>query len=82
MNRAGDLDDRRCALALTDLAALRVQRVPHGPLLQRCWELRSNVTIYDAAYIALAEALSTTLVTADERLGDVPTSHCAIEILR
>ena len=78
---AGALDGRRVELAMTDLAALRMERVGHTRLLGRCWELRANLTIYDAAYVALAEALDTTLLTADRRLADVPGAHCAVEVL-
>lgn len=78
---AGVLDDRRVALALADLLALRLERVEHGPLLGRCWELRANLTIYDAAYVALAEELETTLLTADRRLANAPGSRCAVEVL-
>ena len=75
-------DPMRAAQALTDLDALRIDRVPHRPLVQRCWELRHNVTVYDAAYIALAEILNATLVTADERLTNAPGTTCAFELLR
>ena len=78
---AGAIDDRRFELALADLLALRLERVGHGPLLGRCWELRTNLTVYDAVYVALAEALSTTLVTADRRLADAPGRRCAVEVL-
>ena len=53
---------RRAASAVTDLADLPLRRTPHRPLLQRIWELRHVVTPYDAAYIALAEALNVALV--------------------
>lgn len=78
---AGALADRRARLALDDLLALRLERVQHGPLLRRCWELRANLTVYDAAYVALAEALETSLLTADRTLADAPGSRCAIEVL-
>ena len=78
---AGALDERRVGLALADLLALRLERVGHGPLLGRCWELRTTLTIYDVAYVALAEALDTTLLTADRRLADAPGSRCAVEVL-
>jgi len=79
---AGHLDDRRVQLALEDLRALRLARVPHRPLVSRCWELRENLTIYDAAYIALAESLDVTLVTADTRLTAAPRIRCEVELLR
>jgi predicted nucleic acid-binding protein len=79
---AGALDARRCRLALDDLAALPAQRAPHRPLLPRCWELRDNLIIYDAAYVALAEALSATLLTGDRKLARAPGPQCLIEILQ
>jgi predicted nucleic acid-binding protein len=79
---AGALDARRAGLALDDLAALPARRAPHRPLLPRCWELRDNLTIYDAAYVALAEAMHATLLTADRRLARAPGLRCPIEILQ
>ncbi|HUR22616.1 MAG TPA: type II toxin-antitoxin system VapC family toxin [Acidimicrobiales bacterium] len=79
---AGELEERRARLALADLRGLRVDRVRHGTLVDRCWELRRNVTVYDAAYVALAEQLEVTLVTADRKLAKAPGSRCPIEVLR
>jgi predicted nucleic acid-binding protein len=79
---AGALDARRAGLALDDLAALPARRAPHRPLLARCWELRDNLTIYDAAYVALAEAMHATLLTADRRLARAPGPRCPIEVLQ
>ena len=79
--RAGALDARRAQLALTDLRDLPLQRAPHGPLLARCWEPRDNLTVYDAAYVALAEALGTDLLTGDRRLSRATEPRCHIEIL-
>jgi predicted nucleic acid-binding protein len=79
---AAGLDERRAQLALEDLRVLRLERVPHGPLLSRCWELRDNLTVYDAAYVALAEALDATLLTADARLARESAAHCEIELIR
>lgn len=78
---AGDLDERRAQLALGDLRALRLERVPHRPLLARCWELRDNLTMYDAAYVALAESLGVTLVTGDARITTAPKIRCEVERL-
>ena len=80
--RSGALDARRAGQALDDLAALPARRAPHRPLLARCWELRDNLTPYDAAYVALAEAMNATLLTGDRRLARAPGSHCAIEVLQ
>jgi predicted nucleic acid-binding protein len=80
--RAGGLDGRRAGLALDDLAALPAQRAPHGPLLARCWELRDNLTVYDAAYVALAEAMHAALLTGDRRLARATGPQCPIEVFR
>jgi predicted nucleic acid-binding protein len=80
--KAGILNARRARLALDDLAALPARRAPHRPLLPRCWELRDNLTIYDAAYVALAEAMNTTLLTGDQKLARAPGPQCPIEIFQ
>ena len=75
-------DERRAAFALADLADLPLRRAAHLPLLPRCWELRHNLTPYDASYVALAEALNVTLLTADQRLARAPGIRCAVDVLR
>jgi predicted nucleic acid-binding protein len=81
--RAKRLDGLRSAQALTDLAALPLRRVPHLPLLARVWELRDNLSAYDASpYVALAEALGTVLLTADGRLGRATGIRCEVAVLR
>jgi predicted nucleic acid-binding protein len=80
--RTGGLSSQRAAQALADLADLPLARAPHGPLMVRIWELRENLTPYDAAYIALAEALESPFLTADERLAQAPGIACAVEVLR
>ena len=77
----GSLDSRRAQLSLADLADLAIQRAPHLPLLARCWELRENMTIYDAAYVALAEVLEVSLLTADTRMARAPGPRCNIDVL-
>ena len=77
----GHISARRAGLALADLAALPLDRAASLRLVPRCWELRDNVSPYDAAYIALAEALETTLVTADSRLAAAPGPRCELELL-
>ena len=79
---AGALDVRRADLALADLSAMPLKRAPHLPLLQRCWELRENLTTYDASYVALAEALDVLLLTGDGRLARASGPRCQIEVLR
>lgn len=79
--RAGGLGGRRAGQALADLAGLPLARAPHQPLMSRIWELRDNLTPYDAAYVALAEALEAHLLTADRRLAQAPGTRCEIELL-
>jgi predicted nucleic acid-binding protein len=74
-------DERRAELALEDLAELPLRRAPHLSLLPRCWELRHNLTPYDASYVALAEALGVTLLTADLRLARAPGIRCHVATL-
>ncbi|MDE0406519.1 MAG: type II toxin-antitoxin system VapC family toxin [Alphaproteobacteria bacterium] len=77
----GLLDARSGALALRRWREFDVERYPHGPLLDRVWELRANATAYDATYLALAETLSMVFVTGDRRLAGVPGVRTAIEVL-
>ena len=79
--RNGDVPERRAHLALTDLADLPVERAPSLPLLPRCWELRDNLTIYDAAYVALAETLDVRLLTADGRLARATGPRCPVDVV-
>jgi len=75
------LSAERGSEALQDLAALDVQRYPHEPLLERVWELRENLTAYDAAYVALAEALGAVLLTCDARLLRASGHHARVEVV-
>jgi len=79
--KSGFTEVRRADLALVDLVAMPLRRAPHQPLLPRAWELRENLTIYDAAYVSLAEALQVPLLTADQRLARAPGPRCHIEVL-
>lgn len=78
---SGRLHPDRAERALWDLNRLPIERIDHVPLLNRCWELRENVTVYDAAYVATAEGFDATLVTGDERLASAPGLRCAVEVV-
>jgi predicted nucleic acid-binding protein len=78
--RGGDLTPARGAEALADLAALPLQRYSHEPLIGRMWQLRNNVTAYDAAYVALAEGLDAVLVTLDSALARIPGVRIPVEV--
>lgn len=76
-----ELEPERARQALEDLADLAVTRYPHQPLVPRIWQLRHNVTAYDAAYVALAETLDAPLLTGDARLARASGHEAAIELL-
>jgi len=78
---AGDLTARRFRTAITDLSDLAITRHPTLPFMPRAYELRSNVTPYDAAYIGLAEALGCALLTADTGRAAAPGLRCQILII-
>jgi len=77
----GDLKSTRGLQALEDLADFPLTRYPHDLLLPRIWELRHNITAYDAAYIALAEALAAPLLTRDAALASAGGHHAQIELI-
>lgn len=78
---AGRLTAPRAALALQACRDLRLRRYPHTDLLPRIWALRGNATAYDAAYLALAEALGAELVTCDRGLAAVPGTRARVRVL-
>ena len=79
---AGGLTDHRFAAAIDDLEDLELSRYPTLGLMRRAFQLRANVTAYDAAYVALAERLRCKLLTADQRLATAPRLRCEVEFLR
>jgi predicted nucleic acid-binding protein len=79
--RAGKVDKRRADLALANLPRLALLRASHQGLVARCWELRDNLSVYDASYIALAELLGATLITTDARMSRAPQIMCSVEVL-
>jgi predicted nucleic acid-binding protein len=80
LEAARELTTDRARDALTDLADLTITRYPHLPLADRVWSLRANLSAYDAAFVALAEALEVPLVTCDARLARAPGHGAAIEV--
>ena len=77
----GDISRDRFSVAIDDLEDLDLVRYPSLPLMRRAFELRDNVTAYDAVYVALAERLDCPLVTADQRLAAAPSITCLVEVL-
>ena len=78
---AGDLSGSRFATAVDDLADLDVERYPTKAFMRRAFELRANVTAYDACYVALAEGLACALVIADARLAHAPGLRCRVSVV-
>jgi predicted nucleic acid-binding protein len=72
---------RRAEEALSDFADLDIARYPHEDFLGRIWALRKSVTAYDAAYLALAEALGAPLLTTDEKLARSPGHKARVEVV-
>ena len=79
--REGEIDPASAASALDDLRSLDLERYPHEALLDRVWALRENMTAYDAVYVALAEALDTTLLTCDGRLARAPGMSQRVDLV-
>ena len=78
----GELNAAAAAVPIEDLRALDLQRHAHEPLLDRVWELRHNLTAYDAVYLALAEVLDVKLLTCDGRLARAPGALRRIDLVK
>ena len=79
--RRGDIGTDDAQRALDVWAQLGIQRLGSVGMLQRMWELRDNLSAYDATYVALAEALDCPLLTADQRLAGAPSPNCPITLV-
>lgn len=80
--RSGQVSRDRSSAVLEDLADLPLTRYSHVALADRIWELRENVSAFDGAYVALAEALDAPLVTSDAALARAPGTRARIEVYR
>jgi predicted nucleic acid-binding protein len=78
---SGRVEPGRCRDALDDLLDFPLDRCPHDLLLRRVWELRHNITAYDAVYVALAEALNAPLLTRDRRIAAAAGHHARVELV-
>jgi len=71
---------QRADQAIQDLLSLRVARYPHFVFLPQIWQLRNNLSAYDAAYVALTEKLGATLITRDARLASASARGVMVEV--
>ncbi len=78
----GEITVEMAVAGLQRLLRLPAHRYPYDDLLHRIWALRDNITPYDAAYIALAEALGATLITCDVGLANAPGHRARVEVFR
>jgi predicted nucleic acid-binding protein len=76
----GTVSPERARLALSRLRDTQLVRYPHTPLMERVWELKDNLTAYDAAYVAPAEALDAPLITLEARLARSPGVRASVEV--
>jgi len=79
--RSSEMSPQRARQALLAFTQIPLERHPHWPFLDRIWELRRNVTAYDAAYVALAEALDAPLLTCDGALARAPGHRAVVELI-
>ncbi len=80
--RGGEVLADRAEQAVLDLTDVDVRRHPHRDLVGRAWGLRDNLTVYDAMYVALAEALDAVVITCDGPLGSTAGHSARIEVIR
>lgn len=80
LTAAGELSNERADDARVDFQQLALVRYPHYELSDRIWELRHNLTAYDAAFVVLAETLQVPLITCDRRLSNAPGHHAQVEL--
>jgi predicted nucleic acid-binding protein len=77
---SGALTEERATAVRADFADLTLTRYPHHPLADRMWELRHNLSAYDATFITLSEALDVPLVTCDARMAEAPGHRALVEV--
>lgn len=77
----GEVAERQSLALIRQIMDLHIDTYPYEDFMPRIWALRSNLTVYDAWYVALAEALAIPLVTTDRRLAGAPAISCDVELV-
>lgn len=81
LERRGTIDPSHATALLDDAARAPIDRFPHEPILRRAWQWRHDLSVYEAIYVALAEALGAPLCTADRRLARRVEGRVAVRVL-
>lgn len=81
LSRMGELTPAAGQALIDDLFLMPIRRYDHRPFLDRIWDLRHNLSVYDASYVALAELLDAPLLTADAAIGETPGIGCPVEVI-
>ena len=81
MTTSGRISTAAAETAVAGFRLLAIRRRPVSPLLDRMWELRHNLSGYDATYVALAEAIDEPLLTTDRRLATAPEIRCQVRVV-
>ncbi|MDQ3729383.1 MAG: type II toxin-antitoxin system VapC family toxin [Actinomycetota bacterium] len=81
LHRGGLVTEQEATQARARLGRTRITRCSHTLLAERVWELRDNLTVYDACYVALAERIQASLATRDRALASAPGIRCEIELV-
>ena len=82
LERNGMLDPTTAEAMVRDASLMPIRRFDHRLLLGRCWQLRHNLSAYDASYVALSELLDAPLITADSALASAPGIRCEVHLLQ
>lgn len=78
--RAGIVSPDQAMQAHADLLDLAVEEWPYDLVAARAWDLRHNLSSYDASYVALAELVGATLITLDQRICGAPDLRCPVAV--
>lgn len=81
LSRGGKLTDGDAQRSVRWLQEITVVTAPTGPVLSRMWELRGNLSAYDANYVAVAESYDLTFVTADARIAKAGVARCPVSLI-